>query len=366
MPSISLSLVLLLPPAIWIAYSWFCLLRNYQIARKIGVPLVVIPISHENPLRMVVDKAFVVPLFERIPFGTGSFTRYNWRGWEFADKSKSHAELGDVFVVVTPGRNWLYLCNAEALLDVFQRRMGFPRPFLTDGLQWQRHRKITATCFNEQNNEIVWSESSRQAEGMARYWSARDSTNSIADDTRTLSLHVLSSAGFGRSYPFRGHLEALPESVSTSYKDSLHSILDNCILLMILGQRFIAKPWLPVTLRKLHEATITFKKYMTNVYEDEKKSIAEGKPGAGNLMTSLVRASVENVSAGTMGELQGGSTESEIYGNVFVFNFAGHDTTAHTLAFAIVLLAAHPSVQDWVAEELRSVLSDQKPEAAEY
>ncbi len=105
---------------------------------------------------------------------------------------------------------------------------------------------------------------------------------------------------------------------------------------------------------------------MINVYEDEKKSIAEGKPGAGNLMTSLIRASVENASAGTMGELQGGLTESEIYGNVLVFNFAGHDTTAHTLAFAIVLLSAHPSVQDRVAEELRSILSDQKPEAAEY
>jgi len=38
----------------------------------------------------------------------------------------------------------------------------------TDGQQWQRHRKVTAICFNEQNNELVWSESLIQAQVMLR------------------------------------------------------------------------------------------------------------------------------------------------------------------------------------------------------
>ena len=33
----------------------------------------------------------------------------------------------------------------------------------TDGEQWQRHRKMTASCLNERNNELVWSESLCQA-----------------------------------------------------------------------------------------------------------------------------------------------------------------------------------------------------------
>ena len=114
-------------PAAWILYGWYCLLLNYLVARKIGVPLVILPISHENPLWMIVDKTFI-PLFKSLPFGSGTFTRYNWRGWEFEDKNKSHLELGDVFIAVTPGKNWLYLCNAEALLDVFHRRADFSRP----------------------------------------------------------------------------------------------------------------------------------------------------------------------------------------------------------------------------------------------
>ena len=51
---------------------------------------------------------------------------------------------------------------------------------------------------------------------------------------------------------------------------------------------------------------------------------------------------------------------------MFVFNFAGHDTTAHTLAFAIVILSAHPSVQEWLSEELQYVLGDSKPEDWNY
>jgi len=50
-----------------------------------------------------------------------------------------------------------------------------------------------------------------------------------------------------------------------------------------------------------------------------------------------------------------GLTVDEIFGNIFVINFAGHDTTANTLAFSMLLLAAHPDVQDWVAEELQEL-----------
>lgn len=79
---------------------------------------------------------------------------------------------------------------------------------------------------------------------------------------------------------------------------------------------------------------------MTDVYEEEKNSVATGKSGGSNLIISLIRASVESADSGTTNDSQ---AESEIYGNVFVFNFAGHDIIAHTLAFAVVILSAHPA-----------------------
>jgi hypothetical protein len=112
----------------WSLYSWYCLFLNYFIARKVGIPLRVIPISHENPLWMVVGKSVFIPLFEKLPFGTGSFTRFNWRGWEFGDKYHAHQEIGDIFMVVTPGRNWVHLCDPEALSEVLKKEHQYPRP----------------------------------------------------------------------------------------------------------------------------------------------------------------------------------------------------------------------------------------------
>lgn len=56
MASLQILVLILLLPTAWVLYSCYCLLLNYMIARKIGVPLVIVPISHENPLWMVVDK----------------------------------------------------------------------------------------------------------------------------------------------------------------------------------------------------------------------------------------------------------------------------------------------------------------------
>ena len=136
---------------------------------------------------------------------------------------------------------------------------------------------------------------------------------------------------------------------------------------MVLGQKFLTKEWLSNKSRKLHQALIIFQRYMTEVYEEEKASIAKGKQGGKNLMTLLVRASIDTPETSVpanpaSAHNQGGLTENETYGNMFVFNFAGHDTTAHTLAFAIVILSTHPSVQDWLSEELQYVLGDTRPE----
>ncbi|KAF2971337.1 hypothetical protein GQX73_g2191 [Xylaria multiplex] len=367
----------------WTTYSWVCLLQNYLAARKLGIPIRVLPISHGNPFWMIVDKT-IVRLVRRLPFGDSSFTRYNWRGWEVDDKCRSHLEMGDVYMQVTPGKNWLYLCNPESLLDVFRRRSSFPRPLeiyellnifgpnlsTVEGHQWKKQRKITASCFNESTNEVVWTESLALAADMIQSWSSKSSVRTTADDIRTLSLHVLSKAGFGKSYKFQSHDDSTASaSPAANYKESLKTVLDNCVLIMALGTKFLAKPWLPQKLRKVHEACVAFQKHMTTVYEEERRAFAEGRASDRNLLSSLIRASNEEArrsseSKGT--PASAGLTEAEIYGNMFVFNFAGHDTTAHTLMFAIAFLAANPSIQDWLCEELQQVLGNRKLEEWDY
>lgn len=249
-------------------------------------------------------------------------------------------------------------------------------------------RKLMGSCFIDQNFEIVWRESIAQATDMGHYWSSRPSVETIADDTRTLSLNVMSRAGFGKSYPFKGHHEAQVAlaGASLSYKDALQTILENSIVIMIFGTKFLAKPWLPPFFKRLHYACTSFQGYMTELFETEKQNSSQGKTSDRNMMTSLVRASNE--------ESYGSLTEKEIYGNsklssrsiplswtsmildnrceltldplVFVFNFAGHDTTAHTFVWVMYFLAGNPEVQDWVHEEIQHVLGDRPKENWDY
>lgn len=51
---------------------------------------------------------------------------------------------------------------------------------------------------------------------------------------------------------------------------------------------------------------------------------------------------------------------------VFVFNFAGHDTTAHTFVWVIYFLAGNLDVQDWLHEEIEHVLGDRPQEDWNY
>lgn len=80
------------PAASWVVFSWYCLLCDYLIARKVGLPLRIIPISHENRLWMAIDP-ISIPFLKKLPFGNGTFTQFNWRGWEFADKYRAHEEM---------------------------------------------------------------------------------------------------------------------------------------------------------------------------------------------------------------------------------------------------------------------------------
>lgn len=195
---------------------------------------------------------------------------------------------------------------------------------------------------------------------MLDYWTSRPSVRTVAEDTRTLSLHILSRAGFGKSFKFEGHEEKGEASSSANYKQALQTILENCILIMALGPEFFSKPWLPKKLRVLHEACSSFQQYMTTLYEEEKKAFAEGRTTEKNLVNSLVRASEDQTKTGE------GLTEQQIYGNIFVFNFAGHDTTAHTFCFAVFFMAANPEVQDWIHEEVTHVLGSRPTSEWDY
>ena len=237
---------------------------------------------------------------------------------------------------------------------------------------WSRHRKVLAAPFNESIMKFVWDESLHQAKAMLLSWTSvgRTGIPSMQKDTRTLSLNVLAATGFRKSYAFHGSAD--PTVIEEGgYRDSLQTVLDNIIPLMLIPYHLLTRPMVPKKWQKIGNAAVSFKKYMMKMLDEETAALKQGKTGSGGIMTAFVRAlDVHNREASmeepSEEDAKKGLSVDEIFGNLFVINFAGHDTTANTLAFSMLLLAAHPDVQAWISEEISLVAKNLHIEDWDY
>ncbi|KAF4626589.1 hypothetical protein G7Y89_g11573 [Cudoniella acicularis] len=340
---------------------------NYSKVVNLGLPIVIAPITPDNPLWIAVQTAFG-SILRHFPFSATSFTRHCRLGWEFHDRFQTHLRLGDAWILVTPVRNWLYVANAEAITDIFSRGRDFTRPVwmlevlnvfgpnisTAEGSDWQRQRKLTSGPFNETKSPLVWDEALRQATDITSYWRSPKSTGrTTAKDTRTLALDVLAYVAFQKSYPFASSdSPALATAESLSYRDSLAIILENALITMVLPESALSFPLSPASWKRIGSAIRSFRRYMAKQVKDERQLMDSRSPGTGNLVSNLVRASGEISEQYNQEKSIKPLTDAEIFGNIFVFNFAGHDTTAISLAYGVLLLVANPEVQDWIHEEI--------------
>lgn len=205
---------------------------------------------------------------------------------------------------------------------------------------------------------------------MLKTWISRSSYQdgvgftTTPNDTRTLALHVLAYVAIQKSYPFNSisHTE-LKDADPLTYRDSISIILENVLIIMVLPEKIFSLRFLPRKVQQVGWAMKSFREYMSNQVEAELKLMQSGQPGSGNLISNLVRASDETIKTRVDGSVNDNTklkplTNAKILGNIFVFNFAGHDTTAISLAYGMLSWVAHPEVQDWVHEELEYYIGD--------
>ncbi|KAH7144394.1 cytochrome P450 [Dactylonectria estremocensis] len=362
--------------ALPIYYAWL-IISNHAIAKPTGLRIIIVPGDLTNPVWWLLGPRLAA-LERWITGGENRLLRYGWLGFDFKGKARVHLEMGDAFIIVTPGKNYLYLADSVAISHVFEtERHGdymqpheavemlsiFGTSISTGGLQyWQRHRRATAGSFNELTNNMVWTESLRQSRQMLEHCLAcgNDGTNAVADISRQFALNVLMRASFGKEYDFEFPSDS-QEPVKAErytlfsprkgaevmdYRESLQLILKNCILICVLRPRFLEK-WGDIHSKfaLLGRATRSFRHHLDTMY-DESRFAGKQQDVRANLLAYLVRSSTGDKLL----------TQEEVRGNMFIYAFAGHDTMALGLAFTLVLLMAHPEVQDWIREEMRAVL----------
>ncbi|KAK7957335.1 uncharacterized protein PG986_006557 [Apiospora aurea] len=254
---------------------------------------------------------------------------------------------------VTPTYNSIQVCDPDALMEIFRRKHGFPRPLhFYNGDQWKRRRKSAASCFNEPNNEIVWS-------GKPSPGRRHDTLLGIEAVDHE---HCRRLAHAFPAYPVPSRLReilqvpGLPGEDCRSRSYELQGVPENRLGQELLdhgpGNQVPRQAVAPASLRRVHQAIVAFHQYMTQVYEEEKRSMAQNGETNRTLMSTLVRASAEETDPATR------LTERELYGNMSIFNFAGHDTTTHSIVFSLMHLAINPDAQEWISEEICSVFGD--------
>ena len=381
-----------------LGYSVYSFKRNFDRVKHLNIPKVYNPLCPSNILWLLLQPA-LLPLLQLLPYDTRKWLRYSKWGWEYEDRYQTHAELGDVWMQVTPSMNWVYVADANLVNEIFHRREDFRRPRqlycmrvlllsclakltrwiamldifgpnlgTVEGLDWQRHRKITGAAFNEQSYGIVWNESIRQADGVLQWWTSEEphAINTTARDVRAVSLNILAFAGFRKQYPFDGKIENVSTQDAPSFRQTLCFVLDNSLLTMLIPAKLLRFPLLPSSWKQIGKAIDSLRNHMLIRYNEEKSQSTKESGQTENLMSVMVRASEEATYAADteikkspsdpLAPKRLGLTMNEIFGNIFVYYFAGHDTTAAVFAYTMYLLAAYPDVQDWVTEELQQIL----------
>jgi len=110
--------------------AWYLHLvyHSYRSAKATGLPIVFNPWSPASPVAYLLSR-FFHRLASRL--GLGAWLRFAYYGWEVQERERPFLEMGvPAFVIVSPGRNWLYLADPGTVAAVYaaERRGEITRP----------------------------------------------------------------------------------------------------------------------------------------------------------------------------------------------------------------------------------------------
>ncbi|KAE8380606.1 cytochrome P450 [Aspergillus bertholletiae] len=375
------------------AYVGLCFLRHRNLARKIGLPCISCPLSlHQVFFQLLFETRFVLyvintwlpPNLADSIYGGAYKTRW-------ITKNRLHIRHGGAYMLINPSLSTCMVSDASVVCQVSMSRHGFPKALqhykaldmygpnivASEGPQWAHMRRHTAATFNEKSNALVWEETIRQTNEMVQYWEDEHSQGSSSpefilpdprEDILKFTLNIICSVGYGVNLPFRPAVENSTGNAEGLFKDAVRpspgfqftfrsamEYLNKHITTM-----FIANGYLP---KIIPRSALPFFKKDFDAFDDIGKylralvSTTEAKETLSqNLIDGLVRSKQHgDKNQGLHSKL----TDDEIRGNLFLFTIAGHETTATTLRYALVLLALNPDAQEYLYEGIQEATCDE-------
>ena len=118
---LTLLTTLFLAYTVWTLHAWY---RNYRLARRSGFPILVTPANTDN-LIWIIFSVTCRPLLAKLPAFIYDRLLPAIYGWEFLYKRKPFDQVGDSFMMVTPGKNELWVADSDVAMSICSRRNAF-------------------------------------------------------------------------------------------------------------------------------------------------------------------------------------------------------------------------------------------------
>ncbi|KAJ6487752.1 cytochrome P450 [Mycena sanguinolenta] len=249
----------------------------------------------------------------------------------------------------------------------------------TEGAKWRRHRKVANPAFNEAGNAFVWMETIRVVnewfeELDATHQDNKSITLDAAKELIQVTLLVISSAGFGRRASWRQNASTVaPPGQLMAFRPAVFAAVDHLFTKVLTPEWLYAlaeRIYIPVIGRIVRDTNHAYEALRLQIFDLVALSRAWVVAGKNSdmdagLLRNLVEANMatqedEGVTAHSYKSL----TDDELLSNSFNFLLAGHETTAHSLSFAVALLALYPDVQQRIYEEACALWPNGTPTAS--
>ncbi|KAF4564657.1 alcohol dehydrogenase [Pleurotus pulmonarius] len=222
-----------------------------------------------------------------------------------------------------------------------------------EGDTWRKHRRVMGPAFNNSLYNLVWEQTFQTYREMIQTegWADKDIVEvpTVQKLTFKLALLIIGHCAFG--FPFDWSTPAKLSDGSMSVQEALRIVADTHMFSIVAPNWIYKLPvkWIQET-RIAHEQLA---KFMRDQVADRKQALhaAESDKGAlGRDAFSMLVAANESENE----KLK--LSDQELIGNVFVMLFAGHETTAHTLAATLGFMGLYEDIQEDVFRQIVDVV----------
>lgn len=222
------------------------------------------------------------------------------------------------------------------------------------GPRWHLHRKLLTPVFHYSILEEYLQPARRCSEILVNRLTKQINPVSfnIVPFAKAMALDFICEITMG--YQLNSQLN--------SNLDYVHAIEE----LMSIAQRRFITPWLkPDSLFKLssyyrrhHKSLEVVTSFSSKIIRDRKRKYAENQSISTDENKNLTNGKDQTFLDLLLAASENGSllNDNDIQEEVNTFIFAGHDTTATTVSWALYMLGLHPEMQDKIIEELNKEL----------